>query len=74
MPALQAMDDEEEGDSDPDADDDDEEEEEDPLGALDDYEREKLIKNTETVHMVLNEVHLSTSVISLPLCSHPLLL
>ena len=56
MPALQAMDDEEEeGDGDPDADDDDEEEEEDPLGALDDYEREQLINNTETVHMMLNK-------------------
>jgi hypothetical protein len=75
MPALQAMDDEEEeGEGDPDADDDEEEEEEDPLGALDDDEREELINNTEAVRMTLNKVHLSASVISLPLCSCPLLL
>ena len=52
-------DEEEEGGSDPGADDDDKEEEEDPLGALDDYEREQLINNTETVRTVLNKVHLS---------------
>jgi hypothetical protein len=57
MPALRAMD-EEEGDSDVDHDagHDDEEEEEDPLGALDDDEREELINNTEAVSMTLNKV------------------
>ena len=62
MPALQAMDDEEEDEADPDADDDDEEEEEDPLGALDDDEREQLINNTETVRTTLNKVRLFASV------------
>jgi hypothetical protein len=75
MPALETIDDEEEESAgDPDADDDDEEEEEDPLGALDDNEREELINNTEDVRTTLNKVHLSASVISLSLCSCPLLL
>ena len=68
------MDDEEEDEADPDADDDDEEEEEDPLGALDDDEREQLINNTETVHTTLNKVCLFASVIYSPLhsCALPL--
>jgi hypothetical protein len=74
MSTLQAMDDEEEdNDGDSDADNDDEEEE-DPLGALDDNEREELIYNTEVVCTTLNKVCLSASVTSLPLCSCLLLL
>jgi len=65
MPALETIDDkEEESAGDPDADDDDEEDEEDPLGALDDNEREELISSTEDVRTTLNKVHLSASVIS----------
>jgi len=71
MPALETIDDDDDEESmgDPDVDDKDEEEEEDLLGALDDDEREELIDNTEDVHMSLNKVHLSTSIISLPLHS-----
>src|SRR5882724_801639 len=69
MPALETIDDDDDEESmgDPDVDDKDEEEEEDLLGALDDDEREEFINNTEDVHTTLNKVHLSTSIISLPL-------
>jgi hypothetical protein len=65
MPALQAVDDEEEEDEDEEGDpglNDDGEEEEDPLGALDDNEREQLINDTEAVRTTLNKVCLSASV------------
>ena len=76
MPALETIDyyEEEECMGDAVVDDEDKEEEEDLLGALDDDEREEFINNTEDVHTTLNKVHLSTSIISLSLCSCPLLL
>lgn len=64
MPALQAIDDEVEEDDideDEDEDEDDEEEEEDPLGALNDEEREMLMNDTEAVRTTLNKVRLSNS-------------
>src|SRR5882724_674136 len=75
MPALETIDDDDDEESmgDPDVDDKDKEEEE-LFGALDDDEREELINNTEDVHTTLNKVHLSASVIYLPLCSFLLLL
>ena len=66
MPAVQAIEDEEEADNGPDMDDEDEEEEHDPLGALDVGERDNLIKNTEVVRTTLIKVCLCTSIISLP--------
>lgn len=59
MPALQAVDDEEEGDEGDDEsemDDEDQEEEEDPLSALNNDEREALIQNVEAVHTTLMKV------------------
>ena len=78
MPALEAMDNEddneEEGEDDPDVNDKDDDEEEDLLADLDDDEREELINNTEAVHKMLNKMHLYVSIISLSLhsCSLPL--